>query len=255
MMDFGFERPVDRRAMTVQLAVLGALAAVYVALAAFWVPAHNRLLLPAGLLAMAAAAGVAWMLGPGRWGRNEPALVWLALTLLLLIPAVAGPPAPRERGFATGFLGVFCALGLWAVFRYPARQVPRARRSLAADLRWGLLWGAGGAAALSLVMLVVAVLALADGERLPVGWILASYWGGGLGAGAIAGLCRPMARWPLGSMLAGMPATGMVYGTVMLAMGRAGAGGAEPLTPGLMLATMFVFCVGMGPMAGLVFRD
>jgi hypothetical protein len=251
--------PVDVRAMRVQLAVLSTLGMVYLALALFWVPPHNRLLVPIGALAMGGAATAARALGPARRIGNELVIVWLVLAMGILLPTVAGPPSPRGRGFVTAFLGIFCALGLWAVFRYPARQAPRPRRSLAGDLRWGVLWGAGMAAAFSMIALVIAGIAmLAGGEGFPIGWIVAAYWAGGLVAGAVAGLGRPLGRWPLGSMLVGMPAAGAVYGAVMLAMmlvGETGETTAEQMrSPGFILATLLAICCVIGPLGGLAMR-
>lgn len=258
----------QRRDVRIQLGILAALALLFLLLAAFWVPPQNRLLLPLGLVAI---AGAAWV---GRTHRERsdfltsPMGIWaLSLLLLVLIP-VAGPPGPRGRGFLTGFLGVFCVLGIWAVYQYAEeyQESTEERPGLIDSVLWGMAWGAGLAFVYSLIALVIAIISLAGTQSLfakfAIFYIVAAYWVGGIIGGGIVGLLRPIARWPLGTMLIGIPAAIAIYGavgTAMILMENSGINISrhEPGTFTLEDHLWMLFSIGVvaGPMGALYFRE
>lgn len=253
--------------LRVQLAILGVLAAAYLVLSTYWVPPHNRLLLPLGVMTF---AGAAWVGRSTRSDRNPgqaPLLLWFALLFLLVMIPVAGAPGPRDRGFLTAFLGVFCALGFWATYRYasPASDPHAPRRSLGGDVLWGLAWGTGMAVFYSLIALVIALVSLFSEENLftnfAVGYVIGAYWGGGLLGGALVGLLRPFARWPLGTMLIGIPVAAAVYGAVMIAIVLIESSGLQITREGTVdlalqdhLWVLFSIAVVVGPVGALYFR-
>lgn len=257
-----------RRDVRIQLSFLATLAVVYLLLAVYWVPPQNRLLLPLGLVAFSGAAWVGFTHKVRSDFLTSPMGIWaLSLLLFVLIP-VAGPPGPRDRGFLTGFVGVFCALGVWAVYRYSEeyRKSGPGRPALIGSVLWGMACGAGLALVYSLIALVIAIISLAGDQSLfakfAIFYIVAAYWVGGILGGGVVGLLRPIARWPLGTMLIGIPAAIAIYaavGTAMVLMEKAGINVSrhDPGTFTLEDQMWMIFSIGAvaGPMGALYFRD
>jgi hypothetical protein len=116
--------------------------------------------------------------------------------------------------------------------------------------------GAGMAALLSLVALCIGgAAALGGGERMPLGWIIAAYWAGGLAAGAVVGLTRRLARWPLASMLIGVPVAMAVYGAAAVSMMMAGEAPGQEQTPESIHSLVIGIGLAAGPMMGLMLRN
>jgi hypothetical protein len=83
------------------------------------------------------------------------------------------------------------------------------------------------------------------------GLVVGAYWVGGLLAGAVAGLGRPMSHWPLGRMLVGIPVTAAVYGAVWMAIRLMDGPFAEAGSP-VDTAVLLVFSLCAGPAGGLM---
>lgn len=130
----------------------------------------------------------------------------------------------------------------------------------------GLGGGAAAAAGLSLFALIIAVLSLFSRESLfknfAIGYVIAAYWTGGLIVGAIVGLLRPFARWPLGAMLIGIPCAAAIYGSIMVAIMfieqtgvQVTREGTRDLSLHAQLWLLFSIGVVVGPVGALYFRS
>jgi hypothetical protein len=165
---------------------------------------------------------VAWWLAH-RWGPldppgQEPIAVMLGAFLLFVFTATMGGRVPI-LAIVPPIIGFLTTEAIWAVHRYPADRAASRRRSMSADIRWGLGLGVGMAAIFTVyaaVLFVAFSLArkhsmFAD-ATLPL--IALAYFAGGIGGGFIAGLLRPAMRWPLARMAIGFLVAFPVYEAV-----------------------------------------
>lgn len=93
-------------------------------------------------------------------------------------------------------------------------------RSFAADLGWGVGWGAAYALILSAFVACQGVLdggAAVASHRTTVPGVIAAYWLVGPAAGLLVGLLRPLTRTALGTAGVGALAGTLVYGGIGLA--------------------------------------
>jgi hypothetical protein len=203
--------------------------------------------------------------GPNSHAGREPVGLFL-LSMLFFVMPVASGPAPRGHGFVAAALGSFVAQGAWALYRYPFRAQPFGARYLQAPLRNRVVpamrVGAGMALLLSLyvaVIFTIAALTSVDARSfsLLTDYLLVvlSYLAAGLLGGAVIGMLAPLARWPVGALILGIPLTGAIYGSVAVAMEhmKVLSDGTDPTTlpplAGLVILTY------IGPMWGIMAKE
>lgn len=218
----------DSSAYRVQLGILAGLMAVYLALGFWWLPPENRFLLLLGPLVVGAAGWLGRRQGPRHAIGQEPIAIWLGCFLILFLPVGGSSPESILPGFGVAGVGVVCALGLWAVHRFPADAPTRAGRSFGEEFRssveFGLLLASGLSLLVTGVFVVFGILqfvGLTNDPMLSVrswAWIVGAYFAGGFSGGVVVGLLRRLARWPLGAMLVGIPVGTLVYGSVGIAL-------------------------------------
>ena len=92
--------------------------------------------------------------------------------------------------------------------------------------------------------------------------MVAAYWTGGIIGGAIVGLLRPLAQWPLGTMLIGIPTAAAVYGAIGVAIFFIEQSGLQLTREGMqdmtvrdLLRVTLSIGVVAGPVGALHFRD
>lgn len=238
--------------------MLYGIAAGFVGFVLTRVPARHWFLALIGPLAFAATMDQAKRVGPATTVGNEPMFVTVAAAAAFFAPVLLFAfPFTAETMVAIA-LGMLCVEGFWALHRYPAQPDARIERreSLLRDVGDGvfvaMLMAAGFSA---LAAVIVTVASLAEGVRafIALGWIVGSYFAGGLAAGTIFGFLRPVTPFPLGVMLVGILGGMVVYGSVGIAIpfldpDHADMTGREQLMSALALGVL------VGPPAALSFR-
>jgi hypothetical protein len=94
-------------------------------------------------------------------------------------------------------------------------------RDLTKNLSWGLTWGLGFAAWFSLIAGLIYLIAPrehAGGPPVQLPHILTAYWAGGLVAGVLVGVLRPVTRYWWGAALVGLLAMIPISASIGLAM-------------------------------------
>jgi riboflavin transporter FmnP len=122
------------------------------------------------------------------------------------------------------------------------------RRSVAKDIKWGLVWGLWLAAAFGLLgsfLFLLQGTVLGQPSRFSFPLVILGYFAMGLTGGVLAGLMRPLTRWRLGATL-----MGALIGIVVYAIATIIAVGEENFrsTPGLI--STFVLGTGIGGFLG-----
>ena len=96
------------------------------------------------------------------------------------------------------------------------------RRSVAADVRWGVgagLWFAAAYSVLAAAIFAARGSAPLAGAGLTLPGVVAAYFAGGAAGGALVGLGRPLLRWQVGAMLVGVLAAGPLALALLHALG------------------------------------
>jgi hypothetical protein len=92
---------------------------------------------------------------------------------------------------------------------------------LGKNLLWGMAWGSGMGAGFCLIGIALVAIRgprLLQVYNITLGTLMLTYLVGGLGAGAIMGLARPLLRWRAGAIAVGIVGGTIAYGAVGIAM-------------------------------------
>jgi hypothetical protein len=119
-------------------------------------------------------------------------------------------------------------------------------------LLWGARVGAIFGSLFALVALVVFVLGgqrAFDVQHTSLGSVLLTYLLGGVGAGLITGLLRPLTAWKIGAALVGFLAA-IPVGVLL----RSATGGSGPWS-GSEATTLVIFCAVLGAPLGVAYRE
>ena len=252
-------RPEAAPGYRVQLWMLYGIAAGFVGFVLTRAPVRHWFLAIVGPIAFAAAMDQAKRMGPAESVDKEPMFVALAAAAAFFVPVVLFAFPFTAETFVAMALGMLCVEGFWALHRYPAEPGARLERSdsLLKDLGEGVfiaMLTAAGFSALAAVIVVVA--SLAEGMRafVALGWIVGSYFAGGITAGVIFGFLRPVTPFPLGAMLVGILGGMVIYGSVGIAISHF-----DPDYADMALREQWIMALALGVLAGppaaLSFRD
>lgn len=244
----------DRASRTQWLIVFTAIV-VFVVLAVSPPGMTSVLLLSSAAVMWSIIAYVARRLGPAAlpsW--REPmhvgvlAVCGVGATLVVLA-AVAEDHSVLRAGPLL-LLQLLVAQAVWALLRYPVERPKRqGRRSVRKDALWGLALGGIGAGTYSAIALILYVLSAREpGVEAPAGprlsAMVAAYFAGLLSAGLLAGILRPLARWPLGAMGLGILGGWFAYTAIGIAVDG------FPVTPEIVVYGLIGGVMG-GPLIGL----
>lgn len=241
-----------------QLWILYGLAGGFVLFVLTRAPWQHKFMALTGVAAFALAAQTSRRLGPAVIAGKEPLFVAIAGAASLFVPVLFFAFPFSRESMAAILLGMLCIDGFWAIHRYPAPPGARlARRdSLAADLREGVFVGLFMATFFSLFAAAIMLVAsLGEGMRAfsILGWVAGGYFAGGVCAGLVFGMLRPIAAFPLGRMTIGVLGGMAVYGSMAFIIPYVDPD--TDLTLRMQLLMALALGVIVGPPAALGFGD
>ena len=250
------------RSQSIQLWITCLLTATYALLAVGL--GGEPLIAGVGLLLIATATGLGYWLGPKQDVGKEPLLVWFIGYMTMFVAAFGADYPSFGTAIAVSTLGIFCVLAGYSIWRVPLPAERYDLSSMGASIIGGIRSGAsmsvGVAVFATIIFLVAAAFAGNGAESEPMfslrgyALLMLAYVSAGVSAGFIVGILKPLARWPLGAMLIGIPVATVVYGSVMLVLLLVGEPDAPQSLGEAGWMALGIGCVA-GPMAGLFFRN
>jgi hypothetical protein len=202
---------------TAPSAAIPVIVAFYVAV--MLAPSHRLTLLVSGTVGIAACWIIAGRRGVDPGAGQEMIGIFLAACIAIAMPVAFQAPIP-VRTMAAEALGILAIEATWAARCFPVFPPARPQSALR-RARTGVLFGvlmAIGVSLIATVPLAAALLLAGAAERAEVRavapLIYAAYLVGGVGAGLVVGLLRPLSRWPLGTMLLGVLGGICIYGAI-----------------------------------------